>query len=392
MSKPQIDLSPDLKQLRDEGYDLDVRAKYLLVRSVPYVNAHKQVCRGTMVTELNWSGDVTTTPRDHVVHFIGEQPCHQNGTEIAGIKNPTGRQELDTGLVVDRLFSAKPVEGKFPNFYEKIKRYVEILGGPALAIDPTAKAQVFAPIECTENESVFHYFDTASSRAGISGVTHRLEMNAVAIVGVGGTGSYILDLLAKTPVKEIHLFDNDDFLNHNAFRSPGAASLDDLRRKPKKVIYLSEQYARMRRGIVPHVCSITNDNVEQLRNMAFVFLSMDGGPDKRTVITHLQEWQIPFVDVGMGLALENGAIGGIVTATTSTTEKSSHASSRISTAAADGDNDYSRNIQVADLNALNAVLAVIKWKKVCGFYHDFPREHFCAYTVDGNKLVNEELA
>jgi len=51
-------------------------------------------------------------------------------------------------------------------------------------------------------------------------ITRRLELEKVAIIGLGGTGSYILDLVAKTPVKEIHLFDADALLNHNAFRHP----------------------------------------------------------------------------------------------------------------------------------------------------------------------------
>ena len=64
----------------------------------------------------------------------------------------------------------------------------------------------------------------------------KLMNHKVAIIGLGGTGSYILDMLAKTPVSEIHLFDGDDFLTHNAFRSPGAASLDDLSKKQKNLI------------------------------------------------------------------------------------------------------------------------------------------------------------
>jgi tRNA A37 threonylcarbamoyladenosine dehydratase len=50
---------------------------------------------------------------------------------------------------------------------------------------------------------------------------------------MGGTGSYILDLVAKTAVMEIHLFDGDDFNQHNAFRAPGAASLEDLEKHMK---------------------------------------------------------------------------------------------------------------------------------------------------------------
>ena len=38
--------------------------------------------------------------------------------------------------------------------------------------------------------------------------------------------------------------------------------------------------------------------------------------------------------------------------------------------------------------APNAALAVIKWKKVRGFYNDLTRELNCEYVIDGNKLIN----
>ena len=74
-------------------------------------------------------------------------------------------------------------------------------------------------------------------------LNRKLEGPKIAIVGVGATGSYVLDLVAKTPVAEIHLFDRDMFLNHNAFRSPGAPSLEDLSKKQQKVNYLAAIYA-----------------------------------------------------------------------------------------------------------------------------------------------------
>lgn len=390
MSKPQIDLSPDLKRLRDEGYDIEVRPRYLLVKSVPHVNASREVRQGTLVSELNWAGDVTAPPSTHVAYFIGDVPCHKDGTEIAEIRHQAGRQELDKDLIVDRSFSAKPTEGPYPNFYEKMKRYVVILSGPAEAIKPGVAAQVYPVIECAEEESVFNYFDTASSRAGISAVTRKLELGKVAIVGVGGTGSYMLDLVAKTPVKEIHLFDGDTFLNHNAFRAPGAPSVAELRTKPNKAAYFRDVYSKMRRGIVAHEFFITAENVEELKEMEFVFLSMDGGGNKRTVVERLKAVQIPFIDVGMGLELIGGAIGGLLTLTSCSKAKNDHLDRRISFVDGAGENDYARNIQVADLNALNAALAVVKWKKIVGFYHDFVHEHFNAYTLDGNKLANEE--
>ena len=43
---------------------------------------------------------------------------------------------------------------------------------------------------------------------------------------------------------------------------------------------------------------------------------------------------------------------------------------------------------MADLNALNACLAVVKWKKLRGFYRDLEQEHHCTYTTDGGMLLN----
>ncbi len=47
-------------------------------------------------------------------------------------------------------------------------------------------------------------------------------------------------------------------------------------------------------------------------------------------------------------------------------------------------------IQVAELNAFNAALAVIKWKKIRGFYRDLERELHSTYTTDGNLLLNAD--
>jgi hypothetical protein len=57
---------------------------------------------------------------------------------------------------------------------------------------------------------------------------------------------------------------------------------------------------------------------------------------------------------------------------------------------AHGDDDYETNVQVADLNALNAALAVPKWKKIVGFYRDLEVEHYSAFTIDGNHIINED--
>jgi hypothetical protein len=226
---------------------------------------------------------------------------------------------------------------------------------------------------------------------GRTPVVDKLALSQVAIVGLGGTGSYVLDLVAKTPVHEIHLFDGDDFLQHNAFRAPGAASIDDLTARSRKVDYFKNVYSKMRQGIVAHAEYIDENNVDQLRGMSFVFLCIDAGSAKRLIVERLEAWDMPFTDAGLGVDLTDSALGGIVRVTTSTRNRRDHFRQRVSFANDhNGDNEYDRNIQIADLNAMSAVLAVIRWKKVFGFYRDLTNAHHCTYTIDGNILISED--
>jgi hypothetical protein len=191
--------------------------------------------------------------------------------------------------------------------------------------------------------------------------------------------------VAKTPAKEIRLCDDDDLLSHNAFRAPGAPSLEELRDAPKKVHYLKGIYERMHRGIVAHCVKLEAATLSQLEGITFAFISMDAGVEKCAVVAKLEALGVPFIDVGMGLELSNG----ILRVTTSTPDKRDHVhAGRVSFEGGGGRDVYASNIQVADLNALNACLAVVKWKKLRGFYRDLENEHHSTYTTDGGMLLN----
>jgi len=364
-----------------------------LVKDVPYVAAGRIVKGGILVMPLKLAGDVTVKPENHVAHFIGEYPCRADGTRIESIFNASTRRELGTGVVIDHTFSAKPMpSGAYENYYDKVTQYVTILSGYAKVIEPGVTAKTFRPVPATEGEeeTVFKYIDTASTRAEIGSVTAKLAaVKKVAIVGLGGTGSYVLDFVAKTPVGEIHLFDGDELLQHNAFRSPGAPSLDELVAKPKKAAYFKSIYDKMRNGIFVHDTYIGPENVNELRDMSFVFMCLEG-PAKKLIVEKLEEFGIAFIDVGMGVYLSEGSLGGILRATTSTPGQRDHVRKRISFSDDADRNEYDVNIQIADLNALNAALAVIKWKKLMGFYQDLDFEHHCTYTIGGNMLRNED--
>ena len=391
MSQRLINLNPELKRLRDEGYEVNVVSGHLLMNNVPYVNSKKEVGYGTLVCPLNMAGELVTYNGQHVIEFAGEYPCNHDGSVIEKIRHASNTKEIVPGITVYHSFSSKPTDN-YKNYYEKMTTYAAILWGPAQLIDVEVTPMTFAPTPTEEQETVFEYHDTASSRAGITAVTQKLELGKIAIVGVGGTGSYVLDFVAKTPVKEIHLFDGDTFFSHNAFRAPGAPSLAELNRARKKVTHFKERYAKMRRGIIAHPYSIDALNAGELEGMDFVFLCMDGGQTKQAVIEKLEAHNIPFVDTGMGLQLNDNSLLGILRVTTSTPTKREHvrAQNRISFTDEENNNEYSQNIQVAELNAMSAALAVIKWKKLLGFYTDLEREHHTTYTIDGNHISNED--
>ena len=387
MSLKLINLSPDLKRLREEGYFIQVRGGLLLMRDVPYVNSQGKVLTGTLISTLNVAGDVARTPDTHVASFDGEFPCGSDGKPLQQIAHQSAAMDLGHGVKAKHSFSSKPAGG-YTDYYHKMTTYAAILAGQAAVLKPGVSPRTFRAPEDEEN-SVFNYTETASDRVGIGVLAALLANERVAIIGLGGTGSYVLDFVAKTPVLEIRLIDGDEFLQHNAFRSPGAPTLDELRDAPKKVDYLKGIYSKMHKGITSHAIALDKSNLHLLDGITFAFICMDAGEAKKVVVQKLEALGVSFVDVGMGLELVDGTLGGILRVTASTPDKRDHVhQGRISFAGGGEENIYSSNIQVADLNALNAIMAVIKWKKLRNFYRDLEREHHSTYTTDGNMLLN----
>ena len=395
MSATLIGRSAALQRLQNEGYELDIRnganGVILLVHGVPYVNAQREVKRGTLMTPLELSGDIAASPvGNHQAWFIGEHPCNHDGTEIAQIKHSSGLQDYGGGVVVDHGFSAKLRNGvNYPDYFVKMTRYIDIISAPAQHVQRGVTAKTFKPTMEEAGVSVFKYADSASSRAGIGVMSSKLAIPKIAIIGLGGTGSYILDLVAKTHVQEVHLFDADAFHDHNAFRAPGAPALVELT-NPPKVTYFANIYSKMRRGIIPHEENIISENVDQLVGFNFAFICVDEPEARKVIIDALHSFGVPFIDVGMDVQMFRGeSLLGQCRTTLSSPKKNDHIEERVSFGEARKNDVYATDIQVADLNALNAALAVIKWKKYFGFYVDQMCEHHSIYSINTHGLTRD---
>lgn len=389
MLQQQINRSPDLKRLRDEGFEIEVKNGQLIVHHIPYVNSNREVKFGKLISPLSLNNDVTIKPANHVINFMGEHPCNNDGTIISAIQHQVLNQPLFDGIVINFSFSNKPPSG-YDNYYDKVARYAEIISAPARSIDSTATAKTFKVIVDSEDESVFNYIDSNSSRANIYQLNSKFKGQRVAIIGLGGTGSYILDFVAKTPVDEILLFDADEFLQHNAFRSPGAAPLETLNKRLKKVDYYNEIYSQMRKGIKPYPEKVSEINIELLRGLSYVFICIDNNSARSMIISQLKNFGVTFIDAGLGLNLVDENLIGQLRVTVGTSAKYDHIPNRIGSISMD-DDEYATNIQIADLNALNALMAVIKWKKLSGFYQDLKQEFNSTYTINTSQLINEDF-
>jgi hypothetical protein len=389
MSHTKIALDTHLRKLRDEGFHLEVRTNHLLVHDMPCVTPAKTVAYGTLAMALNMVGDEVGPPPDHTAKFIGECPCTADGKQLV-IVTGNGNEDFGGGILAFHQLSAKPPEPD-KNYYDKVIRYEHSLGDQARVIDPDATGRSRAVKEMKVDESVFNYADNSVARNGLVEFTRRLELDKLAILGLGGTGSYVLDQVAKTPAKEIHLFDGDVLFNRNAFRAPGAPTLDQLRTPPLKVNYFADIYARMHRGIRPHPEFITEKNLALLDGIGFAFLCFDDNSSKVKVIEYLETREVSFIDVGIQILKKPRGLTGSLRVTTSTSKKRDHFRRQVPLDINQVPNEYDQNIQVADINALNAVLAVIRWKRLRGYYVDQQGEHNSRYTIDGNAILNEDF-
>lgn len=253
------------------------------------------------------------------------------------------------------------------------------------------------PDAATDSATVhgrFVYADTASTRAGIEALSQRLAGGEVAIVGLGGTGSVVLDLISKTPVDRIVLIDGDRAEQHNAFRWPGAMALVDIAAGLSKVAYFANVYGRMHRGIVAHDVHLGPDNLHLLDRTDFVFVCVDSVEARAFIIPELERRGLPFIDCGLGLSLVDNELIGLIRVTTSTPAMRAHIrdKARIPMVGSDDDDLYRSNIQVADLNMLAGTLAVIQYKQLRGFYLDAEAEYHAIYATDGNHILNDDRA
>lgn len=352
--------------LERQGYDVDFVGNHLVIYGLPYLDHKGELRYGDLASPVDLKADYEIDrPSSHQVWFRGEVPHDTNGRRlpISAVSNPRQITEQFTCLL---SFSLK-IEGRaYETFAEKINTYLEVLTAPARDkwnAAPQSKIQTKA----AEVESPLRYPDTMSARDGINDLARRLVGVKIGIVGLGGSGSYILDFLAKTHAQVIRMYDDDIVHVHTLFRMPGAIGKNALGRNKVDVLY--NIYSDFHGGIDAHPKKISSHNVHELDDLHFVFIAVDDGPSRDLICRHLTEANVSFVDVGMGLYRSVTGLNGMIRiAGGQTTDGAKLLGTQYLPGRNPADNEYRRQPQIGELNALNAALAVIRFKQKMGVF------------------------
>jgi len=380
----------DLRRLLEKGYAVGIDSGYLIVRDIPYLDDQKQLQWAAFVAKLEFVDKLTVKQDDHQIWFSGSVPHGLDGNPIpnlGGGPTPLALGEASKDVIVQRRFSNKPkATGAFADFFDKIESYLTIIAGPAMELF-NANPYTFHTVE-KMSESVFKFHDTLTSRAEITDLSAKFANDVVAVIGAGGTGAYVLDFLVKTPVREIRAFDFDFFHMHNAFRSPGRLEEDELG-KPKVDVY-GGRYDNFRHGLEFARKLIDSSSAAELEGVTFAFVCVDKGSARSRIFDLLISKGIAFIDVGMGLDRKRGSINGMIRATYYSAEDAQKVRDKELAEMSDQPDDiYGTNIQIGEINALNACLAVIRFKQLRGFYFEEIPYYHMLMEIGDLKVVGE---
>lgn len=329
----------------------------------------------------------------HAVRITTEE--ESDGRVYDALGNPIGNYLDGDGktysiISIRKGSQSSPEDDASPR--ESLHRYAKRIVGSVAAAGYTETASL-------ARRGPFRIPNTFEARAAIGPAQDRIRNQRIAIIGLGGTGAYILDLVAKTPVTRIHLLDSDDLDWHNFMRAPGAPTDDEIEWRKKntldKVEYYRAKYASLRAGVHAHPARVESSIwfakflSEYPVDYAFVCIDQRkdcDSPRQDIVYAALSEARVPFIDSGVSITLDNGAIRGAVT-TSAYSGGSLAWQDAIPNARIEGNAPGYRNVQLPEVNAMAASLAVMEWRRRTGQYVSESTSFLHKFRIEKPRIV-----
>ena len=341
--------------------------------------------KGRLAAPLNLlTPDTLGPPVNHQMYWSGSAPHYADGVAIPKLGN--GEVSLPIGdATYVRHLSNKPPEG-FATYSLMVEHYVSLISGPAeqkFGVSSLTGATYDVP----PDTSPFKVRDTFSARAEIADLNERVADDQVAIIGLGGTGAFVLDFIVKTPVATVDAYDFDTFKVHNGFRLPGEVPMDQFGHLKTEV--LRRKYEPFRHRLTFHKKRVGAGDEAFFAGTNFAFVCIDDGEARAEICEMLTRLGIDFIDVGMGVEKEEGSLDGLIRTTLFTQATAAKAIREVPLDRRTEDGAYRTFVQIAELNALNAAIAVMRYKQLRGFYTDEAGYRNSLVSIGSNNWIGD---
>ncbi len=147
-------------------------------------------------------------------------------------------------------------------------------------------------------------------------IYQKLPDITIAIIGLGGVGSVLCQSLAHVGVRKFILIDDDVVENSNLIKLVGAGPKNIGEKKHKVITDMIDNIAGIHTNPVivdkKYLLTTKNDIDDILKNVNFVFCSVDRQNGREQVNSLCVRNRIPFIDCGVGMAESDGVVKDIV--------------------------------------------------------------------------------
>lgn len=147
-------------------------------------------------------------------------------------------------------------------------------------------------------------FASSHAQAFGEGTFERLRRLSIAVIGCSGTGSPVIEQLARLGVGELVMVDDDKLEARNINRILNA-TMADVRARRHKVHVLADAVRRMETGthVIPLAKSLwTPEAVNAVAQCDLVFGCMDKVDGRFLLNTLAAYYQLPYIDLGVRIA------------------------------------------------------------------------------------------
>ena len=271
--------------------------------------------------------------------------------------------------------SIKRDGGDYQNAWEALRTYINAIYGGFRNRHIDSAAQVERPytfpILGEKNREEVEWLDLVRGEK-------------IAIVGLGGVGSWIADLMTKTDVAEVHGWDADVIEDKNIIRMPGAVNPEWIG-KPKAT-WFKETYRQIHRGVCGYSENVCEKTIEEMRSkITFGFVAVDNDEGRGIACEALADAGVPFVDVGLALDRKDGQVSAAVRVITAYPPDETWRKA-IPKVDRSGQEVYGR-LELSDVAAMAAGWAVQSWRKMRGQMAQADVHECMVYRAECNSIT-----